>query len=1144
MTTKQRDSISNQKTSEFFAGASDAGAIMQAMDWSKTPLGPVKSWSHSLQMMVRLLLANRFPLLLWWGPRFCQLYNDPYRPVLGTKHPQSMGQPASECWHEIWDVIGPLVETPFHGGPSTWSEDLALEPNRHGFVEETHFTVAYSPVPDETAPGGIGGVLATVHEITEQVIAERRVEVLRDLGAHSAEAKTAEEACQITAETLGRHPKDVPFALLYLFTSDGGQADLAAAAGVATDDRGSPLVINLDCRSGAAGSDQPIWPLAEVIHTEAAQVVDDLACRFDQSPVGPWADPPSRAVVLPVRSTHAHQLAGVLIAGVSSRLKFDDAYAGFFELISGQIATAIANARAYEEERRRAEALAELDRAKTAFFSNISHEFRTPLTLMLGPIEDLLATADPRPDQHDQLDMIHRNALRLLKLVNNLLDFSRIEAGRTQAIYVPTDLAAVTCNLASVFRSLTEQAGLQLILDCPPLSEPVYVDRGMWEKIVLNLLSNAFKFTFVGEITVALRQVEHQVELVVRDTGTGIASDEVPLLFERFHRVQGARSRTHEGSGIGLALVQELVHLHGGTIEVESQLDVGTTFTVRLPLGVTHLPVDQVRTSQTHASTALSAAPFVEEAQRWLPEIASSQKQEMEWQSHDEGTGLVSVAGGAETSLSPARILVADDNADLRDYLSHLLSQHYAVETVADGAAALQAAQRHLPDLVLADVMMPGLDGFDLLDTLHADPDLEALPVILLSARAGEEATLEGLAAGANDYLVKPFSARELLARIATHLEIARLRREADIRAHELAVILETMDDGVLLIGPEGEILRNNPACFRLLQIDHSAEWQAVFLRSTIAERNLLMRTTDPTGHLLSAEAWPANRLLRGEAFTGSQAQEYRITGMAGQQRVLSVSGIPLRDAQGQVQGGVEVMHDLTARYEQEQERAQMLNVVAHELRSPLTSLKMGIEFNLRRLARGKSVEPEQLQSNAQAVERMERMVNDLLSAARAETAQVELQRAPTDLTALCQQIASEQMKASGRRIDVESPEEPVVADVDCGRIGQVVENLLSNALKYSPTEARIALQMRREGSDALIIVQDGGPGIPADVQPRLFERFYRAPGAKVLHGTGVGLGVGLYLCKQFVELHGGTISVASEMGHGTSFTVRLPLAG
>ncbi len=207
-----------------FPGDGEMARLMRAVDWSQTPLGPVATWSPSLRMMVRFLLANRFPLLLWWGPDFLQLYNDPYRPVLGTKHPKSLGQPANECFPEIWDVIGPLIETPFNGGPATWMEDISLEVNRHGFVEETHFTIAYSPVPDEIAPNGIGGVLATVHVISEQVVAERRVALLRDLGARSAEAKTAEDACRVAAETLAQYPRDIPFALLYLIDPDGTHA--------------------------------------------------------------------------------------------------------------------------------------------------------------------------------------------------------------------------------------------------------------------------------------------------------------------------------------------------------------------------------------------------------------------------------------------------------------------------------------------------------------------------------------------------------------------------------------------------------------------------------------------------------------------------------------------------------------------------------------------------------------------------------------------------------------------------------------------------------------------------------------------------------------------------------------------------------
>jgi signal transduction histidine kinase len=278
-----------------------------------------------------------------------------------------------------------------------------------------------------------------------------------------------------------------------------------------------------------------------------------------------------QAMVLPVTSRGEEGAVGVLVAGVSPARKLDAEYRTFYELIAGQIATAIQNARAAEEERNCLESLAELDRAKTTFFSNVSHEFRTPLTLMLGPVEDLLAKSYTglSPAAKSQLELVNRNGLRLLRLVNTLLDFSRIEADRMQAIYLPTDLAAFTVELASVFRSATEKAGLQLE-DCPKLDEPVFVDRGMWEKIVLNLISNAFKFTFEGSIAVWLTKSGSDVELRVRDTGVGIPSKELSRLFDRFHRIESTRSRTHEGSGIGLALVQELVQLHGGSVRVES----------------------------------------------------------------------------------------------------------------------------------------------------------------------------------------------------------------------------------------------------------------------------------------------------------------------------------------------------------------------------------------------------------------------------------------------------------------------------------------------------------------------------------------------------------------------------------------------
>ena len=743
------------------------GSLMRSMDWSKTSIGAVESWSPALRMVVRLLLANRFPLLLRWGPDYCQIYNDAYRPILGAKHPVSMGQPANECFSEIWGVIGPLIDTPFKGGPATWIDDLQLEFIRYDRLEEAHFTVAYSPVPDETVPSGIGGVLATVHEITGQVVGERRGLALRDLGSRCGEAKTAEEACAIAASTLAHYPEDVPFALLYLLDGEQKQAYLAGVAGIEIGKAESPLEIDLSgkpCR-------EVIWPLAETVRSVAMQIVENLPGKLSSVPPGPWSDPPRSAVVWPIRSNIVHQVAGLLVFGISSRLQFDDRYRDFCELVTRQVATAVANARAYHEERKRAEALEEIDRAKTAFFSNVSHELRTPLTLILGPLEDELRE---NSKGRERIEIAHRNSLRLLKLVNTLLDFTRIEAGRAEAIYEPTDLAAATAELVSVFRSAIEKAGLRLAVECPSLPEAVYVDREMWEKIVLNLLSNAIKFTFQGEIKVSLRWCSEHVELSISDTGGGIPAVELSRIFERFHRVRGTDSRSHEGTGIGLSLVQELAKMHGGGVQVRSVEGQGTTFTVTIPTGHAHLLKEHLGGTRSLLSTRLVVTPFVEEALRWLPNRPSS------FASHlSQEFGASISAKSSQGRSKSARILFADDNADMRDYIRRLLAEQYEVETVGDGQAALERILANPPDLVLADVMMPRLDGFGLLHRLRADERTRTLPLVMLSARAGEEACVEGLKAGADDYLIKPFSARELLARVGTHVEMAGLRRAA-----------------------------------------------------------------------------------------------------------------------------------------------------------------------------------------------------------------------------------------------------------------------------------------------------------------------------------------------------------------------------
>jgi signal transduction histidine kinase/CheY-like chemotaxis protein len=712
------------------------GARMRAFDWSSSPVGPAANWPQSLKTAVSICIGSRYPIVIWWGhPEYTMFYNDGYIPVLGvTKHPGWLGRSGRECWQDIWSTVGPMLDGVFASGEATWSEDLLLVMDRNIPHEENYFTFSYSPIRDDA--GQIGGIFCACYESTPQVIGERRLRTLRDLGGTVIDVKSAEEACDAATRTLQENPYDVPFALIYLLDEKSQNANLITATGFKEKTNVIPERVAMNDADSATK-----WPFLKVFQTGEGELVSDLATRFGSLPGGPWPEPAEAAYVLPIAAPGLLRPTGFLVAGLSPRRVVDADYRSFFDLIAGHIGTAIADARAYQEEVKRAEGLAEINRAKTAFFSNVSHEFRTPLTLMLGPLEEALAEEGLEPSVRERLEVAHRNSVRLLKLVNTLLDFSRIEAGRIEAVYEPIDLCTLTKELASVFRSAIEKEGVSFVVDCSPIESPVYVDREMWEKIVFNLLSNAFKFTFAGEIRVTLREKEDRVELTVSDTGTGIPPEELPHLFERFHRVKGAPGRNDEGSGIGLALVQELVKLHGGSVNVTSELERGTTFTITIPTGSAHLPADRLGGARTLASTSLRSEAYVEDVANWLPVNGH----------------YMSTRDSAAGSDVRQRVLLADDNSDMRAYVRRLLASRYEVEAVADGEAALAAARARKFDLVLTDVMMPKLDGFGLLQALRADERTRTMPVILLSARAGEESRVEGMGAGADDYLTKPF---------------------------------------------------------------------------------------------------------------------------------------------------------------------------------------------------------------------------------------------------------------------------------------------------------------------------------------------------------------------------------------------------
>ncbi|MCK2215781.1 SpoIIE family protein phosphatase [Actinomadura sp. ATCC 31491] len=789
-----------------FPGTSEMAARMRAHRWADTPMGDPSTWPQSLRTALRICLTSRFPMIVWWGRELRFFYNDAYLPLLGSNHP-ALGKRGDHVWGEIWHIIGPMLESVLATGRATWSEDLLLPLHRHGYLEETYWTHSYSPLHDDD--GEVGGVFTAVSDTTQRVVGERRLALLRDLGSQAGKARSVAEACELVARALGRAARDVPFAAIYLRRP--GRTEPYAAEpylAAATPADADPAALVAD---GAHG-----WPITQVLRGGGASTVSDLARRFPPLPAGDWRTPPAQAVVLPLGGEAGTGAIGAIVLAVGAGRALDDGYLSFLSLVARQTADLVNAAVAYEGAERRAAELAELDQARTTFFANISHEFRTPLALITGPLEELRARlGDGDERTREELEVVHRNALRLGKLVDTLLDFSRIEAGRMQARFEPVDLAAVTAELAGAFRSAMARAGLALEVDCRPLAEPVHVDRGMWEKVLLNLLSNALKFTFEGSVTVTVRQEGRHAAVRIADTGVGVAEHELPRLFERFHRIHNARARSDEGSGIGLALVRELVGLHGGTITAESRPGEGTAFTVRLPLGPPRAETGPAAGGERPAA-ADGAGPYLEEALRWLPgETAPDGRAGPGGPGALDMPEALPVPDALRVSGAPARVLVADDNADMRRYLARLLrGAGYRVRTVADGQAALESVLADPPDLVISDVMMPRLDGLRLLAALRADPRVAGVPVLLLSARTGPEASVQGLAAGADDYLVKPFTTAELLARARANVEMTRLRAH---HARWREALLDSLREAFFVCDQDGTVIETNPTFAGLL---------------------------------------------------------------------------------------------------------------------------------------------------------------------------------------------------------------------------------------------------------------------------------------------------------------------------------------
>ena len=1078
------------ETQDWLVGGGKMGELILSMDWSKNSLGPIEKWPQSLKTAVSLCLSSTFPINIVWGPEHIQIYNDAYRPICGSLHPASMGSKFKECWASALPVVGSAFDSAFNG-KGTYIPNQRMFLERYGYLEESFMTFSFSPIRDES--GNVGGIFHPISESTEKMLSSRRTQVIKDLGSQLAKAKSLSELYQFTRELSSTLEYDLPF---LIFTE---QEEIKDSFGLEK----APALL-----------DTKKWELDQTSEMTEVKNLESIFGTFQSSL---YEKAPSSAIKIPIYTPGSEKPTLIMIAGVSSARALDNDYLGFYETLKNTVTTAVSNILAYEEEQRRAAALAQIDRAKTAFFSNVSHEFRTPLTLILGPLEDSMQDTVNvlNETQMKRQQVIHRNATRMLKLVNSLLDFSRIEAGRMQASFAPVNISQYTADLASLFRSTVEKAGLKLEIDCPDLPEEIFLDKEMWEKIILNLLSNAFKFTFEGSIAVRSRFEKDHAVIKVSDSGVGVSSEELPRLFERFHRVQGAKSRTYEGTGIGLALVQELIVIHGGTISATSEPNVGTTFTIRIPKGQDHLPKDMIQKAGTLSSTAISATAFLQEASQWLGEEKKTSQP----------------AHSKEDKL----ILLVDDNNDMREYVASILEAKWNVVKASNGLEAIQLAEKHRPHLILTDVMMPVLDGFGLLQKIRESSHLSLTPVILLSARAGEEAKVEGLNAGADDYLIKPFSTKELISRVEASLKLSNARLGYSEEILETVKLFKVSFShasvNMALLNLEGKILEVN---------------DVFLLKTGYVASDLIGKSFTDITHPddIKPNLEKLKEILDGKALSKNFNKRYLKKDGSILWVRTTVSVAP--NDYGTPAYLIAVSQDIDDMKVQEEQlknenlmRDNFVATITHDLRTPMTAVMMNAQIMKR-----KSDNPEIIENHARKIvnniNRADKMIQDLLDANLIRAGvklQVKLEK--TNLTRIIQDITEGYNDIYNGRLKLISNTDELNVVTAGSAISRAVDNLITNAIKYGFEDTPIEISLNDHNGSIELSVKNFGEVIkPEDLQ-NIFDPYKRTLSAE--KGVQKGWGLGLTLVKGVAEALDGNVSVVSTKEKGTVFTMKFP---
>ncbi|WWC60138.1 uncharacterized protein I303_102702 [Kwoniella dejecticola CBS 10117] len=1201
--------------------------MIENIDWSKTPLGDRSLWKDALDPLLSVTLESKSSDCVWLGPDLRLIYNKGYSQLVD--HPKSLGAPAKEVWASIWDTIEPYVHQCMSGTP-VFKDNDPIFWRRYGnnILMEHYHSWRYVPIAGKD--GAILGIFNQSVESTEKVLQDRRLTTSRDLSERMLIVRSMDEYYQALTEVLEENPKDAPFFMCYKIQQTEStaahvqvEATLQAHVGVPEDhpsvhqkvtftlpptrtranfgpnaDRlSSPTLSAISALSSGSGrvchvtSDGHQWPILKALNTRQCVIVDDCTQLIEGFEIRQWGELPFAAIVIPICSDGAVDVPdSVMVMGLNVRRPFDADYDAWLNSIRSQLVSSLATVKAAEAEQRMEEANARMEKAKAAWFRGAAHDLRSPLTLIAGPLSDLLED-NLTPKQKHALTTAQRNIDRLLRLVNALMDFSRLEAGRMEGRFLPTDLGEFTLGLASLFRPAVERLGIHYTVDVEPRDQLIYIDATLFETVLSNIIGNALKYTEQGSITVQVRYTNY-AEVSVIDTGVGIPEDEIPQVTEWYHRATTAIHAGTQGSGLGLALAKELLRLHDGDLVVSSRVASspgqphGSTFTARIPLAFKPPPPASSASQSTFGKYGKAVA---NEAMRWTKEGADAE-------TSSDGATSESLAGSGSRFSDgflfekTDTILLVEDNMDMRHYIKQIFASFCTVIEASNGQEALELAIANPPNLILSDMLMPKMNGLELLQEIRNHPNTKIVPMVLLSAIAGDESRVEALMMGAEDYLAKPFKPKELVARVHLHLQVgkkrANLEKMFNERETEIAVLSDYCPSGIMRAdGVTGEITYANRA------------WRE--------QSDLLMDDPNRWPEYVDEETRNRLQTLWMDYLKGNE-KELRVNWRYNTGKVISGIFVKLDQVNPSMSGVLGCTTDITheeqrlveaeqRRQEAEESKHQqelLIDLTSHEIRTPvsailqcsslvkenLISLKEQLRSSgsigfcpTKELLDDLEEDVEALESIYQCGLVQERIAGDVLSLARIQLDMLSLYDIEVDLRKEARKVSSVfASEAKTKKIDLvlkfgETLELGKVLSIktDPVRLGQVVTNLISNAIRFTTTSDTRKITVRydisftppAEDTCALphslgipnklpaeedtplwlfVSVTDTGPGMSPKELAVLFKRF--AQGNKMIHTKYGGSGLGLFICRKITELLGGRIEVLSQLGEGSVF--------